>query len=105
MSIITDIFKKKGITSVNELSTEEKAVFENWERILSKDEMSIEDIRQFCKTQCSVIEGKWADLNLEQAKKAEMIPYHTVYRLIASAIDSPKQVREALEKQLQGLLN
>lgn len=103
-NILSKILGKRGINNVNELSPEEKQTFDNWEKILSKEELSIEDIKQFCKTQIGLIEGKWSDLNIEQGKKSELIPYHTVYRTILQAIDSPKVVREALERQLNELI-
>ena len=28
-------------------------------KILSKEELTLEDIKEFCKTQCEIIEGKW----------------------------------------------
>lgn len=92
--------QKRGISSPNELSPEEKQTFESWQLVLNKEKLTTEDIEQFCKGQLSVIEGKWSDLNLEQSKKAELIPYHTVYRTLLSAITSPLVAREALEKNL-----
>lgn len=99
-NLLSRLFTKRGISDVNELSLEEKKDFDNWQAILSKDELTIEDVKKFCASQVSVIEGKWNDFNLEQSKKAELIPYHTVYRTILLTIDSPKVARLALEKQL-----
>lgn len=105
MSIIDKLFEKRGIKGAYELSPEEQATFEQWRLILSKDELTVTDVKELCKIQCSMIESKWADMNLDNAKKSELIPYHTVYRLIAQAIESPKLAKEALEKQLEALLN
>lgn len=104
MSIIDSIFKKRGIAGAHELSQEEQVTFEQWRVILAKDELTTADVKELCKIQCSMIESKWADMNLDNAKKSELIPYHTVYRLIAQAIESPKLAKEALEKQLEALL-
>ena len=104
MSLLTDLFKKRKIDNVNELSEEEKAVYDSWEKVLSKEEMTLEDVKNFCKTQCEVIEGKWFDLNLTTEKKSEFIAYHVVYKAILKAIDSPRIAREALEVQLRELL-
>jgi hypothetical protein len=43
-------------------------------------------------------------LGTENAKKAELIPFHTCYKLLLSAISSPKSAREAVEQQLNQLL-
>lgn len=104
MSILDKIFEKRGIKGAYELSPEEQATFETWRQILAKDELTATDIKEMCKIQCSMIESKWADLNTDEKKKAELIPYHTVYRLIAQAIESPKIARDALEKQLEAEL-
>ena len=95
---------KKGIKDTSELNDEEKAIFENWNKVLSKEELSVNDIREFCQNQIDVINGKWKDLNLENSRKAEMIPYFTVYQTLLQAINSPKAIREQLEKHLNQLL-
>lgn len=100
MSILNKFLSKRGIKDPKELSQEEQQVYDNWRKILSKDELTLKDIKEFCKTQTEIIEQKWRDYNLEQNKKGELIPYHSVYKTILLAIDSPKIAREALEKQL-----
>src|SRR3990167_2136567 len=102
--ILSRILQKRGLSSVDELDKDEKQTFQEWQAVLTKDELSTQDIRNFCQSQISVVEGKWADLNTSNEKKAEMIPYHTVYKLLLSAIDSPKASLEALEKNLIQLI-
>ena len=102
--VLEKLFKKRGITKVEELSQEEQQTFKEWQLVLNKEELNIEDIKNFCRNQLEVIEGKWADLNLDQSKKAELIPYHTVYKLLLMAIEAPKSAKEALEKNLIQLL-
>lgn len=102
--ILQKLLKKRGLDSANELDPEEKATFETWRAVLNKDELTVDDIINFCQSQVSAIENKWTDLNLEQSKKAELIPYHTVYKLLLAAIESPKDAREALEKNLTQLI-
>ena len=102
--ILSKLLAKRKIKDVSELSVEEKATFETWDKVLSKEELTLDDLKEFCKQQVGVIEGKWQNLDILQNKKAEMIPYHTVYRTILAAIDSPRQAREALEKHLNQLL-
>lgn len=98
------LLDKRNIKSINDLDAEEKSTFEAWDKILSKEEMSVGDIKMFCKTQIEIIENKWADLNTSAEKKSEFIPYHTVYRALLNAIDSPRLARETLENQLNALL-
>lgn len=102
--ILTRLFKKRGIKSFEDLDNEEKSTYEQWEKILSKEEFTMEDLKMFCRGQIDTIETKWSDLNLDKDKKASFIPYHTVYKAILRAIDSPKVAREALEKNLIQLI-
>ena len=102
-NILTRILNKRGVT-VETLDKEEKAQFDTWQEILSKDQLTTEDIKNFCQTQVDIIKSKWQDLNTENVKKAELIPYFTVYNLLLNVLDSPKEARNALEKNLQQLL-
>ncbi len=105
MSILDKLLTKRGIRNFQELDKEEKIQFEEWQRILSKDELTIEDIKVFCRTQCDVIEGKWKDLEISQAKKSEWITAHTIYKTLSQIIESPKVGKENLEKYLNDLVN
>lgn len=99
-TLIHQLFRKRGIDDPNTLTAEERQTYDGWQAVLSKDELTTQDIRDFCGRQVAVIEAKWADLTTEGARKAELIPYHTCYKAILAAIDGPKAAREALEKNL-----
>ena len=103
-NILSKLLAKRGIKDVTELDKEERIQFEVWHGILSKENLTLEDIKNFCQAQIEVIEGKWKDFNIKQSKKAEWIPYHTVYSTLLLAIESPKVAREGLEKQLLELI-
>ena len=98
--LLLKLFAKRGIEDIKQLDPEERQDFENWNKVLSKEELTLEDIKLFCQSQIDVIENKWKDLNLEDKKKMEMIAPHTVYKTILQTINAPKVVREQLEKQL-----
>lgn len=104
-SLLSKLLGKRGITKVDELSHEEKKTYEDWQAVLSKEQLTTEDIKQFIQTQIDVIEAKWRDLEMDYTKKADLIPYHTCYKMLLGAINSPLVAREALEKNLQQLLN
>lgn len=103
--LIEKLLNKRGINSPDQLDKEEKQTFENWQLVLNKSELTTSDILSFIGSQISVIESKWKDLEIPNAKKAELIPYHVVYKTLKAAIESPKAAREALEIQLNQLLN
>lgn len=104
-NLLTRLFQKRGISKFDDLDEAEKKTYEDWQAVLSKDELTLSDVKSFCQHQISTIEGMWKDYNTTQVKKAELIPYHTVYKTLLTAIDSPKVAREALEKNLQQILN
>ena len=107
-SLLYKLLKKKGLESIDELddnplpdgSPSEKQTFEDYRRILSKKELTTKDIKEFCESQLGVIESRWQDLSVKNKRKAELIPYHTVYKTLLMVMDSPKSKREQLEKQL-----
>lgn len=103
--ILQKLLQKRGINSVEEMQSEERTTFDSWERILSKDELTIEDVKRFCQSQIDIIDGKWRDLSIPQDKKAEFIPYHAVYRTLLTAMDAPRSAREQLELHLNQLVN
>jgi len=102
--LLNRLLNKRGISDASKLNEDEKAIFDNWNKILSKEELTLEDFKTFCQMQIDIIEGKWRDLNTENTKKAEWIPYHTVYKTLLTAISSPQIAREALERQLNEML-
>lgn len=110
--LLERLLKKRGIKDFDALdgakltdgSLSEKQTFETYENILSKDSLTLEDVKHFCASQIEIIEAKWRDLNIRKEVKAEWIPYISVYKALLSAIDSPKAARENLEKYLNSLL-
>ena len=113
MGILDKFLQKRGLSSPKDLdntptsdgSPTELQTFEKWKGILSKETLTLEDIKIFLQSQIGIIEAKWRDLNLEQSKKAELIPYHTVYKTLLQAIDAPLSERQALEAVLMQQVN
>ena len=103
MSILTKIFAKRGIKDVTELDKDEREVFENYEKILSKENLTLEDVKHFLESQIGIIETKWKDY--DRQNKGDLIPYHTVYRTLLDVINSPMVERVQLEKYLTQLHN
>lgn len=104
-NLLTRLFQKYGIKSVADLSKEEQATFESYERVLSKQELSVQDIKEFLKSQIAQIEAKWSELGLVAYQKAELLPLHTAYKTLLNAIDAPLLEREQLEIRLRGMLD
>jgi hypothetical protein len=105
MNILTKLLKRKGIEKIEDLSADERVVFDNYKATLAKEQLTIEDFKRFLETQITIIEGKWKNYDLENAKKAELIPYHTVYKTLLQAIEAPLVEKRALEEVLLQQIN
>jgi len=101
MGILQDIFRKRGIKDITELDKEEQETFEKYEAILSKPDLTLEDVKHFIENQIGIIEAKWKDY--DRQNKADLIPYHTVYRALLDVINSNQVERVQLEKYLKQL--
>jgi hypothetical protein len=104
-SLLQKLLQKKGIETAENLSVDERTIFDNYDRVLSKETLTIEDIKKFLQTQVTIIENKWKDYDSTNAKKAELIPYHTVYKTLLQTIDAPLVEKRALEDYLVQQIN
>lgn len=113
MSILDLFLKKRGVKDPAELddtpntdgSPTEKQDFERWRKVLAKEALSVEDIKLFCQGQIGMIEARWKDMSSTQEKKAELIPYYTVYKTLEQVMSAPMAEREQLEAYLNQLIN
>jgi hypothetical protein len=103
--ILEKLLWKRGIKDVVELQPEERVTFDMYQKVLSKKEMTLGDLKEFVGARIAHIEMRWADMTLDSARKAELIPYHTVYKMIFQAIGAPQLERDALERALITQLN
>lgn len=111
--LISKLLDKRGIKDVKDLTSDpmpdgspsERATIEQWDRVLSaKESVTVDDIKQFCKSQVSKIESQWKDLDNKTVKNERLVLLHTVYKAILEVIDAPQTQRETLERYLKSLL-
>lgn len=102
--LLAKVLAKKNIKEVKDLSMDDKLAFDNWQRILSTEEITVDKIKGFCENQIKVIEGQWKDLNNSHQKNERLILSHNVYSTLLNVILSPQKERENLEKYLIDLL-
>ena len=105
MNILDKLFEKRNISEVTKLDEGEKHTYDNWRKILSEGEITVEKINEFCQSQVSIIEGKWRELDNTAIKNERLIITHTIYKTIIDAISKPQKERENLEQYLQKLLD
>ena len=101
--LLERLFKKKNLT-LETLSVDEKTDYDRWRKILSEGDITVERIEEFCRSQNSLIESQWRDLNNEHRKNDRLLAMHVVYSSILTAIKAPKIERERLEQYLTSLI-
>jgi len=103
-NLLTKLLQKRRIKDITELSKEEKADVDKWQKILSEEEITVDKIVAFCKAQIKIIETNWKNLDNQSTKNERLIVLHTVYSTLIEVIGAPKIERETLEKYLNDLL-
>lgn len=99
---LSKLLEKRGIDRIEDLAPEERDTLNKWKLILSGDTVTVDSIKEFCKSQIRIIESKCDGVtpltNLQQAC------IH-VYVNLLKAIEAPEAERESLEKYLTQLVN
>lgn len=93
--------QKKGIEKEEDLSPEEKIVFDKYKRVLTGDVVTVELIKEFCKGQIALLEGKISTGNRPTDIELACL---CVYLNMVKAIEAPEAERESLEKYLTQLI-
>lgn len=104
MFILDKIFKKRGIEDSTQLDEAEQKTYDNWRKILSEGDITVEKIKEFCAQQLSIIENKFKELDNSPEKNQRLIISHNIYKALLDCIEKPKKDKEHLEKYLQELL-
>jgi len=103
--LLTQLLEKRGFIKIEELTIEEKADFDRWNTTLNTEDITIENIELFIKSQQSKIEDKLTNQEIPKEQRLELLPYLSIYKALLGLIASPKVERELAEKSLQQLLN
>ena len=102
--LLEKLFKKRGIKDTMTLDHQEQQTYDNWQKILSEGEITVDKVKQFCETQISLIEGKFKDLDNTPEKAQRLTISHSVYKAILDCMEKPQTERENLEKYLHQLI-
>ena len=102
--ILKQLLRKKGIEKIEELSLDEKLDFERWNTALNTEDIKMEDLVEFLKSQKSKTEDKLADHKIPKEQRLELLPYLSVYKALLALIETPKVERELAERSLEQLL-
>lgn len=101
MSIIPKILEKRGIKDIKELSSEEKAVLEQWQSEWDDKEVTVAKIESFCEGQKRIIEMEMGKLDNTPLKNDRLVLMFSLFNKILRAIRQPQEERQMLEDFLK----
>lgn len=90
---------KLKIEKVNDLSFDEQETYRKWDSVLSKKDLTVDDIKEFCQQELDFIDEKWAD-----KQDPKLISYRVVYSKLIKIIGAPQIERASLEGYLINLI-
>lgn len=104
--LLSKLLEKRGIQSPDELSKEERDVYEGYRLVLSGEAVNIEQVKDFCRSQIKLIENKFASQpsSIKEDDPFLKASLH-VYLNILKAIEAPEAERASLEKHLLSLIS
>ena len=104
MSILSKLLTKWKIDKIEDLSQEERVVYDNYNKILSgKNEVTIDSLKEFMRAQIKIIEHKFADGETKNDLYFKACLH--VYLNLLKVIEAPEAERESTELHLNQLLN
>lgn len=103
-NLLEKLLKKAGVKDYRELTTQEKATYDNWSKVLSK-EVNIDDIEEFIGNE---VKKLYKELKEKTKKdKGREALYLTAridnYEAILSIIKTPKAQKEAIKERIKKL--
>lgn len=93
---------KRGIEKIEDLTPDEQETLRRYQVILSTEEVTVQQIKDFCTAQLRVIESKADGIN--PLSNIQQACIH-VYINILKAIEAPLAERRSLETHLNQIIN
>jgi hypothetical protein len=102
MSLLDKLLSKNGISNLDELTSEERAIYDGYKLTLTAKDVTVKNIENFCRSQVKLIEDKFG--SPETKYDAYLKACLHVYLTILKAIEAPKVERENMERYLIALI-
>ena len=100
--LLQNIIENEGIES---LSPEEKATFDEWNKILTSDGLTREQIIEFCEMQIATIDKIFQNRGRDRSNDSFLADLHGVYSNLLQAINGPIKRKAQLEESLKQRLD
>lgn len=104
MTVLDKVLTAKGIKNYDDLTPDEKVVFDRYKFILSgKNKVTIEMLEEFCRGQISLIEDRFASAEIKNDIYLKACLH--VYLNLLKLVNAPKVERDGMERHLLSLIN
>ena len=104
MSILQKYLKKIGVNSYDELNSDEKNTYKEWEKDLSGRKLTDEDIEKWLQSEYEKAVIKLTDINLSKDDEIFRKMEVRFIKKILNFINSPKIAKEFAEKSISEMI-
>ena len=101
MNALQTFLKKIGVSSYDELTSEEKETYREWETTLSGRKLTDEDVATFLDQELQVAIGRLTEVDLPKETEIFRKMEVKMIRKIQIFLNSPKVEQQLLENQLK----
>jgi len=100
-SLLRQILEKIGIKDFSELKTQERVVYEAWNAILLKDDVTLDDLKKILLGETERVRRELAPFENSGTKDLYLKAYMNLLDLITKIIVTPEKERAALQAELK----
>jgi hypothetical protein len=97
---IEKVLSRRGVKDPGRLTADEAATVKSWEAMLSRPDLTVDGVADFCRERMRAVETRWADASVPSEERLRLVERHCTYRAILAAITAPAAEREHAERML-----
>ncbi|MEM4271415.1 MAG: hypothetical protein QXO70_04980 [Candidatus Pacearchaeota archaeon] len=102
--MIDSILKKIGL-KFEDLNTIERETLYSWQEALSKNNITVENIRNYIKVMRDSVEKELTKTNLNSKQDLFLKARLKNYMLLEAYLSTPEKAKEAIERAISGLVS
>jgi len=103
--ILNKWLKKIGVSSFEELNSDEKETYKMYEEALSGRRLTDEEVKNFLDSELNVAIDRLTDIDLKKEDEIFRKVEVRFIKKIINLLDSPKVTKNMAEKQLESMIN
>ena len=105
MALIDTLLSKLGVTSVDQLTPEERETYRTWSDALRGRKLTDDDVSRFLEAQIEDCMVKLTTVKLNDREDIVLKSKLDLVRQIKNFLDSPKIEQEVITRQIESQLN